>query len=171
MMPGNRGSARWRSGRYPVTVTGSDPSDLEIQAAMAGQPAGLWQELFAAVDLLDAGASQVQWTGTARPADGMMFLPHPVYSPAVQSIEGLLYELQVIVPFDWMAWDQVRYADGDGPVGAPVADAARLATAVVRGERFCDGTIAQALSDGTLSAALARRRQWFDEEHPGSAGA
>ena len=50
----------------PVTVTGSDPSDLEIRAAMAGQPAGLWLELFAAADLLDARASQVQWTGTIR---------------------------------------------------------------------------------------------------------
>jgi len=69
-------------------VTGSDPNDLEIRAAMAGQPAGLWLEMFAAADLLGEVASQVQWTGTIWSGDSMMSLPHPVFSPAVRSIEA-----------------------------------------------------------------------------------
>jgi len=129
-------------------VTGSDRSDLEIRAARAGQPADLWLELFAAADLLDAGASQVQWTETIQSGDGMMSLPQHVYSPAVCSIEAQLYELQVIVPFDWMTWDRARYAGADGLVGAPVADAARLATAVVQGERFCDQALPARRSRG-----------------------
>jgi hypothetical protein len=69
------------------------------------------------------------------------------------------------VSFDWPAWDgAVRYPCGEGMASAPVADAARLATVIVRGERFCDGTLAGAISDGTFSAILARLRRWFEVE-------
>ena len=49
---------------------------------------------------------------------------------------------------------------------APVADAARMVTAVIRGERFGDGTIAAALDDGTLLAAAARLLHWYESERP-----
>jgi len=52
---------------------------------------------------------------------------------------------------------------------APVADAARLATVIVRGERFCAGTLSVAISDGTLNAILARLRRWFEAELPAAA--
>ncbi|MEV6323868.1 DUF6508 domain-containing protein [Nocardia sp. NPDC051787] len=47
---------------------------------------------------------------------------------------------------------------------APVADAARMLTAVVRAERFCDGAILAALRDGTLPAALQRLRIWYQQQ-------
>jgi len=66
-----------------------------------------------------------------------------------------------------MAWDGARrYAGGMGLADACVADAVRLATAIIRGERFGDGTIAEAIADGTLSAVLARLRHWYEEECP-----
>jgi Family of unknown function (DUF6508) len=141
-----------------------DPGDSEILDVLASQPAGLWRQLFAAADLLDAEGDRVEWT-PGRSPDGALAFPYPVYSPAVRSVERLLYELGVIVAsFDWMAWDMTRYAGGDGLASAPAAMAARVATAIFRGERFADGTIAAALSDGTLRAVLVRLRRWFDEE-------
>jgi hypothetical protein len=44
----------------------------------------------------------------------------------------------------------------------PVADAARMATSLMRGERFCDGLIASALEDGTFAAMMERLRSWHD---------
>jgi hypothetical protein len=141
-----------------------DPGDSEILDVLASQTAGLWRQLFAAADLLDAEGDRVEWT-PGRSPDGALAFPYPVYSPAVRSVERLLYELGVIVAsFDWMAWDMAHYAGGDGLASAPAAMAARVATAIFRGERFADGTIAAALSDGTLRAVLARLRRWFDEE-------
>jgi hypothetical protein len=91
--------------------------------------------------------------------------PHPIYSDTVDAIEELLYELHIVVPFEWMAWDGVRrYTGGRGLAEEPVADAVRLATAIIRGERFFDGTIKAAIADGALSAVLARLHRWYEEE-------
>ena len=43
---------------------------------------------------------------------------------------------------------------------------ARLATTYVRGERFGDGAIQQAIENGALLAILNRLRRWFKIEHP-----
>jgi hypothetical protein len=47
---------------------------------------------------------------------------------------------------------------------APVADAVRMTTAIVRADRFTEGTIGATLADGTLAAALRRLRRWHDAE-------
>jgi hypothetical protein len=41
------------------------------------------------------------------------------------------------------------------------ADAVRLATATVRGERFSDGTIGHAVEHGALQAVLASLAAWY----------
>jgi hypothetical protein len=38
-----------------------------------------------------------------------------------------------------------------------------MVTAIVRAERFSEGTIGATLEDGTLFAALRRIRRWHDE--------
>ena len=111
----------------------------------------------------------MSWCQPSSP-EGVLVFPYPVYSDAAEEIQRLLYELHVIVSFDWPAWDvPARYPRGEGMASAPVADAARLATVIVRGERFCDGNLAVAISDGTLNAILARLRRWFEAELPAAA--
>jgi len=56
--------------------------------------------------------------------------------------------------------------DAAGLMEAPVADAARLATTYVRGERFSDGAIQQFIENGALLVILNRLRRWFETEHP-----
>jgi Family of unknown function (DUF6508) len=73
-----------------------DPGDSEILEVLASQPAGLWRQLFGTADLLDAEGERLQWT-LGRSPDGALAFPYPVYSPAVRSVERLLYELGVIV--------------------------------------------------------------------------
>jgi hypothetical protein len=145
-------------------VADAGPGDAEILGELASRPADVWRQLFAAAELLEAENDPVEWT-SGRAPDGTLVFPHPVYSPAVGSVERLLYELGVIVAsFDWMAWDRARYEGGEGLATASAATAARAATAIFRGERFAAGTIAAALADGTLGAVLARLRRWFDDE-------
>ena len=133
---------------------------------MAERPQKSWAELFGAADALGSVGGSVEWH--ARGSDGeVVHFSFPVYSPVVDSIVRRLYDVRAIVAFDWMGWDGVRrYAGGQGLAEAPVADAARLATAIVRGERFSDGTIAQAIAEGTLGAVLARLRCWREENPP-----
>jgi hypothetical protein len=44
----------------------------------------------------------------------------------------------------------------------------RLVTVIVRGERFCDGTIAKAIEDGSLLASAERIITEFEEDQADS---
>ena len=61
----------------------------------------------------------------------------------------------------WPQWAGIeRYRAGTGMDSAPVEDAVRMVTAVIRSERFGDGSIEGALRDGTLQAAVRRTLTW-----------
>jgi hypothetical protein len=84
-------------------------------------------------------------------------MPYPDYHPAVDELVDALRATHAVPVFDWTHWDGVeRYPDATAVQHAPLADVARLITAIVRGERFSDGTIAAALDDGRLLAAAQR---------------
>ncbi len=144
---------------FTEVVTG----DENIAAGLAAHPAERWRELFAAVDGLTPADRAVAW----ETPEGQ--LPYPRYTERFWRVVRLLAELDVVVPFDWGAWshDSPLHPGGRGLAGAPVADAARLATAYVRGERFCDGTLESGLGNGALDAIFDRLRRWFTEEHGG----
>jgi hypothetical protein len=150
-------------------VADSELTDREIEAALSARPATWWEELFAAFDELEPADPDVAWEGggpsNRADADGnetqVLSFPWPAYSPRVDAVIRLLGDLVCDYPFDWMAWAD-RHGRRDTGAVAPgsVADAARTLTTLVRGERFCDGTIANALADGTLAAVIERLRQW-----------
>jgi O-acetyl-ADP-ribose deacetylase len=92
-------------------------------------------------------------------------LGYPVYSDAFMAVHTLLYDLDVVVPFNWPDWNGMSlYPHGAGLEAASVADAARLCTVYVRGERFSDGAIGQALNDGTFDQIFKRLRTWYGSE-------
>nr|WP_246060168.1 DUF6508 domain-containing protein [Herbidospora galbida] len=134
-----------------------------MAAGLAAHPADQWRRFFAAVDALTPADRTVTWEAPGNQ------LPYPVYTEEFWRVVRLLSELDVVVPFDWGAWSQASplHPDGRGLAVAPVADAARLATAYVRGERFCDGTLESGLGNGALDAIFDRLRRWFTEEHGG----
>ncbi len=83
------------------------------------------------------------------------FFGNPLWSdPSVAKQDDLLpltkslYDLGVVVPFDWPEWHASgRYSGGHGLASAPVADAVRLLTSYVRGDRFCDGALLAGVAD------------------------
>ena len=152
----------------PCPPTPAEPSEeAAIAAALAAVSADQWAVLWAAVDSVTAEESHARWAGgdviDAVIVDGVerpvIRMPYPVYSASVERLIELIGELSLVVPFNWPDWDGAeRYRDGVGLAGAPVADAVRMITSIVRSERFCDGAIEGAWLNGTLPAALARLR-------------
>jgi len=150
-----------------------------VEAALRSAPSRLWQQLFdtAHLYLAESEAGHLRWEKT-KPNKTMLVdgeerqvlqMGYPVYSEHVGGIIALFYDIGVVFPFDWSSWDGVdRYRGGSGLGEAPVAEAARLATAYIRGDRFCDGLLSQAIEDGTFSAILERLLRWYDSErgHP-----
>lgn len=147
-----------------------EPTDAEVEARLAAQPSELWDELFTTVEALDHADRHPAWAGgrqvdTHVDADGV---EHPVfqvgfpeYSPRVERLRDLWGRLGLVIRFDWSTWHrQHPYPQGAGLEAAPVTHAARLLTAIARAERFGDGAIATALSDGTVDAIHRRLLAW-----------
>lgn len=152
---------------FEEALKAAGPTDEEIAAALAEQPVGRWKRLFALADALTPEDLRVTWEGGDEVKPGVVTAPYPRYSPAINEIVTMLDDLGVIVPFDWPEWHRTSplFPRADGLAEAPVADAARLATTFVRGERFNDGSIQEAIENGALQAILDRLRRWYHEEH------
>ncbi|MEU7764432.1 DUF6508 domain-containing protein [Nocardia sp. NPDC049190] len=136
-----------------------------IESALRAARPEAWEQLWSAVGevLTEDPESQAGWR--FENSDGSLSMPYVDYSDAIQRMIQAIYEVHAIVGFPWMKWDlESAYPGGRGLDTAPVADAARVLTAVVRGERFSDGTILAALGDGTLRSALQRLRTWYEQQ-------
>lgn len=149
----------------------ADPTDEAIDARLMAVADDGWDNLWAAVHRVDEETDHATWGGgevvDTIVVDGVeqpvIQMHYVVYSDAVNELVQYLYRLGLIVPFNWGAWDgSRRYWAGYGMAEAPVADAVRLITAIVRADRFYDGTIGVSIDDGTLPAALDRIRSWHD---------
>jgi hypothetical protein len=135
------------------------PSDAQIERLLLAAPEARWRELWDAVADLDAAPEPGRWA-EGEPTQ----MPYVVYGEAVHRTIECVQGLGASVPFDWRSWKGLdRYAGGRGLDAAPVAEAIRLVTAIVRADRFSEGTILAAVRDGTLRAAISRLRRWHEE--------
>jgi Family of unknown function (DUF6508) len=86
-------------------------------------------------------------------------MPYPDYSARVQAAWKLLQEVGAVTPvYHWMQ-QQPPALDAEGKVNA--ADAVRLATTIIRSERFGDGNIGAAVNTGVLQAVVAALAAWY----------
>jgi len=149
-----------------------DPTDADIEARLRAAPADAWSALWSAVADLDGEDEHMSWGGGQQVdrtvVDGVerpvIQMPYAVYSRATERVVAALYDVGAVVPFDWPGWaGGTSYRGPTALDAAPVADAVRMTTAIVRADRFTEGTIGATLADGTLVAALRRLRRWHDE--------
>ncbi len=148
-------------------------SDTEIEARLRAASDERWQDLWDAVDGLAVEPQKGQWAGgeTVRTitVDGVekpvTQMPYVIYSAAALDVIAKVGALGASQPFDWMAWDGLnRYPRGRGLEEAPVAESIRMVTAIVRADRFGEGTLLAGFEDGTIMAVIDRLRRWYDEE-------
>ncbi|MDT0379384.1 DUF6508 domain-containing protein [Streptomyces sp. DSM 42041] len=106
------------------------------------------------------------WVQSTRGSDGVVTVGYPEYSARVQRACRALSDVGAVTPaYSWMQRRPPALPDDGTPPGA--ADAVRLATTIIRGERFCDGTIGQAVERGTLQAVLTSLAAWYDARRSG----
>ncbi|MFI5041666.1 MAG: DUF6508 domain-containing protein [Acidimicrobiales bacterium] len=155
-----------------VASTGASvPTDEEVELRLSRGPPVLWAEFCDAVDAFAQDAQPLTWVDNQQIGgagiDGAepprYHVAYPRYSRAVERVLRVLRDL-VIFPFDWPHWGaKGRYLDGARIEGASVADAARLATALLGEEHYVDGVVGGAIAAGSFGAMLRRIRRWHDE--------
>lgn len=131
--------------------------DAHLTAGLQSATAGDRARLRAALQAVREAFPLVEWQGGQPDVDGVIQMPFPVYHPAVSELIAALEQAHAIAVFDWTSWHGAhRYQNAVDVLSAPVADAVRLITTFVRGERFADGTVASSVDDGRLLAAAQR---------------
>lgn len=142
------------------------PSDTEIERALRSGSVEAWHRLAECREVLPVAAAASTWIvkePVLEEETRVFQMPWVDYDARVSRLVEDLYELGAVVAFDWGSWDGFRrYPTGRGLEQAPVADAARLATVVIRGDRFSEGTLKAALDDGTMGRIVDRLCAWFE---------
>ena len=150
-----------------------DPTDRELEERLAAAPASAFEELWAAADDLADERSHGRWVGgevvDTAVIDGVeqevRQMPYVERSAALDRIHAALGGIGAIVPFDWSNWGGfVRYQTAGDVAFASVADAVRLVTTFIRGDRFNEGLLVAAADDGRLAAAIVVIRRWRDAQ-------
>ena len=124
-------------------TAGQAGADAEVLTSIASPDDELWRDLF----------SMKLWTQGSG-SSGV----------DVDELGDLLYRLGLVTVFDWPSWySPEQYAGGRGLETASTADAVRLITSYIRGDRFSDGALASGLHDGAIGAAVRRLWEWYRE--------
>lgn len=154
------------AGAFQAVVDHVGPTHEQIADSLRTQPEERWRAVFDAMDSLGPADAEVTWAG-GQVERGAVQAPYPVYSDRVQALLKALSDLGCAVGFDWGAWTRISpvFPDGQGLADRPVADAARLATAYRRGERFVDGAIESALRIGAYATIIERLRTFHATGH------
>ena len=99
-----------------------------------------------------------EWVPSTKPAPGVLTMPYFAFSP-----DGLalLAAMPVQMGFDWGAWmhtDEFKGLLNDREVLAQATpeQLLKLCTTLLRGDRFTDGTLANAYASGLLAAIVHR---------------
>ncbi len=80
----------------------------------------------------------------------------PGYADEARTLMDLMYEMGLVVPFDWPAWWADSPLHDAFSAEVSPADAVRLITVILRADRFDEGEFGRRISDGSLPALLDR---------------
>lgn len=143
----------------PARPCEGDPGDVALLDGLDRDRTDGWEALAGHVRDWRVEDDDYIWSESRRQPDGSWQLGYPVYSGRVDSIHFALSSVGAVTPaYHWMKFAPPQLS---GEETYSPADAVRVATLVVRGERFSDGTIGTALLDGTLFAVAAALVGWY----------
>lgn len=96
------------------------------------------------------------------------FAPYFRKGPVAREITRLLYDVKLIVPFDWPNWDEGRELLSGNDLtkleGQPKHILVGLLTALVRNDRFCEGAWGEAVESGIVRKILKELKKRLDDE-------
>ncbi len=115
-----------------------------------------WQPLFNIIPEIEKTRKFGEVAG-GKTEDGSMQFPFHVPSPIVEEFHKLVYDIPVVVSFDWSSWQEGREILNNPDFDfdkLDVPDKCRLITIIVRSDRFSDGALVEAFESGVILKIL-----------------
>ncbi|MFB8035995.1 DUF6508 domain-containing protein [Streptomyces sp. NPDC056004] len=168
VVPGSLGTAPSLDALKELARAVTEADDRRLLAQLDRGNADAWRELSQALAALTDEDRDVRWTEGGRQPDGTWRMSHPIHGERLDRLVRALPAVGAVTPAYLWRDNPPPAVPADGRMGP--ADAVRAATAVVRGERFCDGTIAEAARNGLLDAVARSLCVWYETEVGGPHG-
>ena len=93
----------------------------------------------------------------AKLARGIIDLSSSNETELVERFREIVYEIPIIIGFDWASWDEGRAMAGNEDFDYDSVDIptkCKLITAIVRNDRFCTGALAEAFESSLILKVL-----------------
>jgi hypothetical protein len=132
-----------------MTVDG-DPDDVTLLSALNTTQAEAW---YALMDL------DQDFRDQPHADDDCVWSSVPNYGARVEAAIRRLYEVGAVTPIYHWTRHKASVLGTDGQISP--ADAVRLATTIIRSERFGYGQIERALDAGRFQAVIASLSSWY----------
>ncbi len=116
-----------------------------------------WKKLFRHLPELDETDNFGGWQQERHRLTGVIYMPHVYETKLVTDILQELYELQLIISFDWGAWTEGSRRLAEEPFFVDDLDAVticKMITGIIRSDRFNEGSLLVAFQNGRMPALL-----------------
>ncbi|HPQ35918.1 MAG TPA: DUF6508 domain-containing protein [Tenuifilaceae bacterium] len=116
-----------------------------------------WKPLLDLIPIIEKTDKFNEVGGGQQNENGVFTLPYSIPTEIVARFEKVVYEIPIIIGFDWAAWDEGREIarnisfDFDS---IDIPTKCKLITAIVRNNRFCDGALISAFESGLILKIL-----------------
>ncbi len=106
-----------------------------------------------------------EWGGLEPEPDGSRSFPYFSHSDLAKAILHASYASGLVVSFDWAAWcktdegQRLTAGDGTALASATPEQLVRVMTAMLRSDRFSDGTLGEFIDGGRMLAVAKRAKE------------
>lgn len=115
-----------------------------------------WQPLLDLIPEIESYSEFAEWDDIITEDGELNMYPCKEYS-IVSKFRDLVYDLNIIIDFDWARWDEgrtiIRNKDFDYNT-LDIPTNCKIITAFVRNDRFCDGALVDAFESGVILKVL-----------------
>lgn len=128
-------------------------SEREMPAYLATLTPKDWKPLFRFIPLLRAKKGLGKWNSPEK-EDGVTIMPYCVLGSTEREFLKLVYRMRLVIPFDWGKWSEGRRLVRQDVSGLDLLTLLKLMTAIVRNDRYCEGALHSAMSNGVMLGIL-----------------
>jgi hypothetical protein len=132
-------------------------NEEEASGILAAYPRHTWQPLFNLVSEIEHKIVFDHSTCSDALQDGVIELYSPEEDAVVIRFRELVYQIPILIGFDWGKWDEGRTMANDPDFDFDTVDLltkCKLITAVVRNDRHCPGVLVGTFETGLMLTLL-----------------
>ena len=116
-----------------------------------------WEPLLSLIPEIENTSQFGVINGKEFDENGILIMPYYIPSSVVIRFNKIVYNLPIIINFDWSGWSNGHIMVSDNKFNFDTIDIpekCKIITAIVRNNRFCDGALISAFESGLILRLL-----------------